>query len=587
MAKIKNPIQYTSRTFNTVLADINSDTELTDKPDWWKRGISGVMDVLSMILNAEANNLILRTSFTRQAVTDLLELIDYQITEKQTSTGLVLFYIDSGASFPFSIPAIDLVGLTQGTLAVSAKRFESRSYVNVTLVQEIIANTAVSAGTDIFTVSRVFTTGEKAILSGSNLPTPIAAGTEYWVIKISDTEIKLATTLANAYAGTAIDITAQGTGNITIDLYSFFSDLFQQETKSEQNIGSSDGSTDFQEFDLPDIDIVQDTLTITINSESYTRVDTLVFSVSTDKVFKQIYNSDGSSKIQFGNDDFGIIPPAFDILANYAVGGGSDSNVQSINRLNIYAGSDSNIVGISNPSTLTGGANEQGIEQAKILGPILLKTRDRYITSEDGEALAQEFGGISQVKINGNEFGVLSSEVIIIPTGGGTTSTQFKDDLDQFLTDRSILESIDIRVFDATYLTQNVVSASKILPGFSFSDIKKYIDLAWQLFFSETGLEIQNDFISNGVTSAVVLINNIFGTSFAIEDFDQISKLLDEDIFSPALIGVDRQESDAFGYMDIAIDGVDYLTISSPSFPIVVGNGQITTDGTITVTEIV
>ena len=583
---IKNPLQYTSRTFNTVLNDINSDQELADKPDWWKRGISGVIDVLSMILNAEANNLVLRTSFTRQAIADLLALIDYQITEKQTSTGSVLFYIDSSASFPFSVAAADLVGLTQGNLSVSAKRFEARASVNVTLVQEIIANTAVSAGTDIFTVARVFTTGEKVILSGSDLPVPIVVGTEYWVIKISDTEIKLATSLENAYSGIPIDITAQGTGNITIDLYSFFADLYQQETKSEQNIGSSDGFSEFQEFDLPDVDIIQDTLTIVINSETYTRVDTLVFSISTDKVFKQIYNTDGSSKIQFGDGDFGFIPPAFDILANYAIGGGGESNVQAADRLNVYAGSNSNVVGISNPSTLTGGANAQGDEQAKVLGPLLLKTRDRFITSEDGEALALEFGGISQVKVNGNEFGVLSAEVVIVPTGGGTTTTQFKDDLDEYLTDRSVLESIDIRVFDATSLTQNVVSAVKVLPGYSFADIEQYIDLAWQLFFNETGLEIQNDFISNGITSAVVLINNYFGTSFSVEDYDQISKLLDEDIYSPALIGGDRQESDAFGYLDTGIDGLDYLTISSPSFPITVGNGEITTDGTLTVTEI-
>lgn len=581
-----NPIQYTSRTFNTVLNDINSDPELVDKPDWWKRNLAGIMDVASMMLNAEANNLILRTSFTRQAVADLLALIDYQITERQTASGSVLFYIVPGASFPFSVASVDLVGLTEGSLVVSAKRFEARSSVNVSLVQDIIANTAVSVGTDIFTVSRVFTTGEKVILSGSDLPVPISAGTEYWVIKISDTEIKLATSLSNAYSGTAIDITAQGTGNITIDLYSFFSEMFQQETKSQQNIGESDGNTEFQEFDLPDLFIIEDTLSIIINSEIYTRVDTLVFSESDDKHFKLIYKTDESSKIQFGNNDFGEIPASFDIFSGYAVGGGADSNVQALNKLNIYAGSNSNISGISNPSALTGGSNPQGSEQAKVLGPLLLKTRDRFITSEDGEALARDFGGISQVKINGNEFGVLSAEVIIIPFGGGNTSAQFKDDLDQFLTDRSILESIDIRVFDATYLIQNVTSAVKILSGFSFSDVKPYVELAWQLFFSETGLEIQNDFMSNGITSATDLINNIFGTSFSVNDFDQISKLLNEDIFSPALIGSSVQESDAFGYIDSAVNGVDYLTISAPSFPVVVGNGEITTDGVLTITEI-
>ena len=49
-----NPIQYTSRTFQTILADINSDKELADKPEWFKRMIAGVGDVMSMCLDRNA-----------------------------------------------------------------------------------------------------------------------------------------------------------------------------------------------------------------------------------------------------------------------------------------------------------------------------------------------------------------------------------------------------------------------------------------------------------------------------------------------------------------------------------------------------
>jgi len=50
----------------------------------------------------------------------------------------------------------------------------------------------------------------------TTLPAPLATATDYYVIKISDTTFKLATSYANAIAGTAINITTTGTGTHTI-----------------------------------------------------------------------------------------------------------------------------------------------------------------------------------------------------------------------------------------------------------------------------------------------------------------------------------------------------------------------------------
>jgi microcystin-dependent protein len=51
------------------------------------------------------------------------------------------------------------------------------------------------------------------------LPTGLSAGTDYYVIYVNDNTIKVASTLANAKAGTAINITGQGTGTHTITQY--------------------------------------------------------------------------------------------------------------------------------------------------------------------------------------------------------------------------------------------------------------------------------------------------------------------------------------------------------------------------------
>lgn len=579
-----NPLQYVSRTYNTILANINSDAELLDKPDWWKRMIAGLGDIFSMMLNAEANNAVLRTAFTRQAVSDLLQLIDYTLTEQQTSSGQVLFYVKSSASFPFTVSEINLVALTQSSSSVSSKRFESRNPVAVTAVSETITSTEVNSTTDILTVTREFTTGEKVIFSGASLPSPIVAGTEYWVIKISATQIKIASTLANAYVGVSIDITTVGSGNITINLYSFFATVYQQESKSQQSIGVSDGSTEFQEFDLPDINIIKDTLIITINSVVYDRVDSFVDSLPTDTHYKLIYNTDQSSKIQFGNGTYGIIPPAFDIYESHAVGGGISSNVNTINRLKIYSGSDSNVVGVSNYSILTGGSAPQSIENAKILAPLLLKTRERFVTSSDGKSLAIRFGGFSQISSIQNKYGVLSTKVVGIASGGGNPSSTAKINLQEYLIDRTVLESIDVRVEDTTITSQNVNSSAKMRLGYVYADNEDYISLAWSLFFHESGKEIKDLYIESGISNAVTLINTIFSTSFTSSDYDQIQELVNN--LEPREIGVDVQSSDAISYIAGNVFAIDYMTITSPTFPILIAEDEITTIGTIVLSEI-
>lgn len=63
-------------------------------------------------------------------------------------------------------------------------------------------------------------TGDQVVVSnsGGGLPTGLSASTYYYVIKIDADSFKLASSLANAVAGTAIDIGSTGTGTHTVTL---------------------------------------------------------------------------------------------------------------------------------------------------------------------------------------------------------------------------------------------------------------------------------------------------------------------------------------------------------------------------------
>jgi len=581
-----NPIQYTSRTYNSILADINSDPLLKDKPAWWKQCVSGVGDVLSMWNNAGANNAYLRTSFTRRAVADLVALLDYFPAGRSPSSGEILFYLDRGVSFPVTISRGDLAATTQGSLAVSAKRFEARSQEVVGEVTDTEAAADVDIASDKFTnLARDFLTGELVRLTSSGtLPGGLALATDYWVIRLSATEIRFAESLEYAYAGAYIDITSQGTGTHTITLFSFRKTVYQQETVDQYVAGDSDGQSLWLEFALAHKGILEATIAVVVNSEAWTRIDSWVDSLPNDKDFKLVFLSDGSALLQFGNGTYGKIPEAFSVYVSYATGGGDDSNVSVVGQVNIYAGTDSDIDGVSNPSVLTGGADEENMEVSKRLAPLLLKARNRFVTSGDGGALALGYGGVSLVSVARNEYGPLSCKVVGVATGGGNPSSALRAAIEAYLIDKSILESVDTRFLAATITPVNVTAAAKVKEGYTYANVEPYFELAWQLFLSESGFEIATAYESEGIKGAVEKINSIFSASFDAADYTQVERLVAN--LDSADFGKDRQESDALGYVDVFVFGVDYTTITVPSFPIVLAVDEITAVGTLTLSEI-
>lgn len=116
------------------------------------------------------------------------------------------------------------VGVAQASVdgtAFTAAANICDEYVTTTDLADSI--TSADATTDIITLTGVnsrlqYQFGDRVQLTGAGLPTGLSAATNYYVIPYQrkDTvRIKLATSLANALAGTVVNITATGTGTIT------------------------------------------------------------------------------------------------------------------------------------------------------------------------------------------------------------------------------------------------------------------------------------------------------------------------------------------------------------------------------------
>jgi len=109
-----------------------------------------------------------------------------------------------------------------GAIKISSLGGDSVSYqCNISVASSSVKTflaAAVDIATDIITVTaHGFTTGRKVQISNpGTLPTGISAATDYFVIYLTADTIKLATSLVNSQAGTAIDITNIGAGTNTI-----------------------------------------------------------------------------------------------------------------------------------------------------------------------------------------------------------------------------------------------------------------------------------------------------------------------------------------------------------------------------------
>jgi hypothetical protein len=75
----------------------------------------------------------------------------------------------------------------------------------------------VGVASNLINAGDAFLTGLKVqVTTSSGLPTGISGSTDYWVIKIDGNNIKLASSYANAIAGTPVDVTAIGVGTQTL-----------------------------------------------------------------------------------------------------------------------------------------------------------------------------------------------------------------------------------------------------------------------------------------------------------------------------------------------------------------------------------
>ena len=109
--------------------------------------------------------------------------------------------------------------VAQGLSVKEASRLASTANFSGTYYNSSGTVSAVTTGADSLTINNhPFNVGERVyITTTATLPGGLSALTEYFIIDTDANTIKLATTKANAIAGTAIDLTSTGSGTIVVE----------------------------------------------------------------------------------------------------------------------------------------------------------------------------------------------------------------------------------------------------------------------------------------------------------------------------------------------------------------------------------
>jgi hypothetical protein len=123
----------------------------------------------------------------------------------------------SATTVPCTLALIDVIGFYRVTAVTTTTAQSTTNTLSLTATFTADASTDTMTYTSTTNIPSNLLTGTRVRVSTTTtLPSPLLAATDYYLIRVTDTTYKLATTYANAIAGTAIDITTAGTGTHTL-----------------------------------------------------------------------------------------------------------------------------------------------------------------------------------------------------------------------------------------------------------------------------------------------------------------------------------------------------------------------------------
>jgi hypothetical protein len=192
----------------------------------------------------------------------------------------------------------------------------------------------------------------------------------------------------------------------TVTIYGNVVKATNGETRNEV-LGSGDGSQTLQEFTLKQSPLtfvaasnptgVDSTLEVYVNNVEWHETDTLAGLGPKDRSFITTTDDNDNTTVVFGNGAKGARLPTGtgNVKAVYRNGIGKPGNVDA-NQISLLQSKPLNVKAVINPLRASGGADRDGLDQARGNAPLAVMALDRLVAVRDYADFSRTFAGIGK-----------------------------------------------------------------------------------------------------------------------------------------------------------------------------------------------
>lgn len=313
------------------------------------------------------------------------------------------------------------------------------------------------------------------------LSAPVAVGATLTIPKASKVST-LTTTNPTRYQLLADLVFTAGQTSLTATV---------ENSEFQEDVFASTGFSN-QEFLLSKTPFVDASASVVAGNGTYTRVDTLLNSSSTDRHFVVLVDQSDRARVRFGNGVNGVIP-AGNITVSYKTGGGKAGRVEA-NTLKKLEGTYRDSLGnaytvtVNNAAASSGGDDRQTNAQIRALAPESLRVLERTVAREDYEIEAKAVAGIGRALMltSNQDASVAENEgaLYVVPTTGGTATQAQLDAVAARFVEKPYAPSFRLSIFSGLYLSVNVTAVVYLAKGTTEATAKAAVTAALTAWFA-------------------------------------------------------------------------------------------------------
>lgn len=382
------------------------------------------------------------------------------------------------------------------------------------------------------------------------------------------------------------ELTAEGnsgaTDTITVNAKQKFS-------YTNINIGTIDNQNSYSDYPITGYaGIIRDSISLVIDSNDWTRVSNFDSSSSTDKHFTLLYQSNGKSRVQFGDNTNGLIPTLSGIIyADFEITKGLLGRMDA-DEINLNTGGDTDISTVTNDDATSGGNASETVSAIIRNARGNVRLRDAVWSKEDLETAARQSSSTVQKALGIPAIG--KATIHIVPSGGGNPSEDLKTTTTSFVKALTQFGTMPISVLNPSYVTVNIAATQTIRSGFVEATVDDLTEFALTLSSSAFDNQIIEHYQDNGIDSTRDVINVIWSWSFASAENEALAFIIDKWVELLGTkdfreFGQDMEVGDFWIMGNSLYDyGVDEFSMTTPTTNTTATSTQIISTGTVAVT---